>query len=190
MEVGRTSGWIDSSWFNHIEISGIDPEKMTWAVLKDECRDRFRQAVQAKREEQKLAFQEFKEDAGRRGRSVKLTEEQLEHLSASYNPREMTREDYQAFVDDLCAYGVLDEADKDYLSYGPLTAIDFSEEGFTITAAPYQPYRRDFGSGGGNVLDWSRYLASFEHFDPDTNRFEPTRSAILFDRIRQVLSKL
>lgn len=190
MEVGRTSGWVDSSWFNHVEIPGIDPGKMTYGVLKDECRDRFRQAVQAKREEQQLAFQKFKEDARRRGKSVKLTDEQLEHLSASYNPREMTREDYRAFVDDLCACGVLDEADKDYISYSGLVPIDFSEPSCTITSAPYQPYNRDFWSSGGNVLDWSKYLSTWEYFNPDTNRFEPTRRAILFDRIQQVLAKM
>ena len=190
MTVGRTSGWVDPSWFKYVDIPGIDPGKMTYAVLKDECRDQFRAAVQAKREEQLLAFQKFKEDARKRGTSVRLTDAQLEHLSASYDPREMTREDYRAFIDDLCEYGVLDEADKDYISYSGLVPIDFSEPICTGTAAPYQPYDRDFGSSGGNILNWSRYLSTYEYFNPDTNRFEPTRSAILFDRIQQVLVKM
>ena len=104
MEAGRTSGAFHSNWFNYVDIPGIDPGKMTYAVLKDECRDQFREAVQAKREEQLLAFQKFKEDARKRGTSVRLTDAQLEHLSASYDPREMTREEYQAFIDDLCEY--------------------------------------------------------------------------------------
>ncbi len=190
MEAGRTSGAFHSNWFNYVDIPGIDPGKMTYAVLKDECRDQFREAVQAKREEQLLAFQKFKEDARKRGTSVRLTDVQLEHLSASYDPREMTREEYQAFIDDLCEYGVLDEADKDYISYSGLVPIDFSEPICTGTAAPYQPYDRDFGSSGGNILNWSRYLSTYEYFNPDTNRFEPTRSAILFDRIQQVLVKM
>ena len=102
----------------------------------------------------------------------------------------MTREDYQAFIDDLIEYGVLDEADKDYISYSGLVPIDFSEPTCTITAAPYQPYVRDFWSSGGNILDWSRYLSTYEYFNSDTNRFEPTRSAVLFDRIQQVLVKM
>ena len=190
MEAGRTSGAFHSNWFNYVDIPGIDPGKMTYAVLKDECRDQFREAVQAKREEQLLAFQKFKEDARKRGTSVRLADAQLEHLSASYDPREMTREEYQAFIDDLCEYGVLDEADKDYISYSGLVPIDFSEPICTGTAAPYQPYDRDFGSSGGNILNWSRYLSTYEYFNPDTNRFEPTRSAILFDRIQQVLVKM
>lgn len=190
MTLGRTSGVFHSNWFNYVDIPGIDPGKMRYAVLKDECRDQFREAVQAKREEQLLVFQKFKEDARKRGTSVQLTDAQLERLSASYNPKEMTREDYQAFIDDLCEYGVLDEADKDYISYSGLVPIDFSEPICTITAAPYQPYSRDFGSSGGNVLNWSRYLSTYEYFNPDTNRFEPTRSAVLFDRIQQVLVKM
>ncbi len=190
MTVGRTSGWVDPSWFNYVDIPGINSEKMKYGVLKDECRDQFREAVQAKREEQKLAFEKFKEDARQRGKFVRLTDAQLEHLSDSYDPREMTREDYRAFIDDLCEYGVLDEADKDYISYSGLVPIDFSEPVCTGTAALYQPYDRDFGSSGGNVLDWSRYLSTYEYFNPDANRFEPTRSAILFDRIQQVLVKM
>lgn len=190
MTVGRTSGWVDPSWFNYVDIPGINSEKMKYGVLKDECRDQFREAVQAKREEQKLAFEKFKEDARQRGKFVRLTDAQLEHLSDSYDPREMTREEYQAFIDDLCEYGVLDEADKDYISYSGLVPIDFSEPTCTGTAAPYQPYDRYFGSSGGNVLDWSRYLSTYEYFNPDANRFEPTRSAILFDRIQQVLVKM
>lgn len=190
MTIGGTSGAFHSSWFNYIDIPGIDPKKLTYAVLKDDCRDQLREAVQAKREEQKLAFEQFKEDVRRRGKSVELTGEQLERLSASYNPRKMTREDYRAFVDDLCAYGVLNEADKGYISYSGLVPIDFSEPSCTITSAPCQPYSADFESSGGNVLDWSRYLSTYEYFNPDANRFEPTRRAILFDRIRQVLVKM
>ena len=186
MTIGGTSGVFNSGWFNIISGSG----QVKWAGLKSECRDQFRAAVQAKREEQKLAFEKFKEDARQRGKFVRLTKAQLEHLSASYDPREMTREEYQAFIDDLCEYGVLDEADKDYISYSGLVPIDFSEPTCTGTAAPYQPYGRDFGSSGGNVLDWSRYLSTYEYFNPDANRFEPTRSAILFDRIQQVLVKM
>ena len=62
MTVGRTSGWVDPSWFKYVDIPGVDSEKMKYGVLKDECRDQFREAVQAKREEQKLAFEKFKED--------------------------------------------------------------------------------------------------------------------------------
>ena len=186
MTIGGTSGVFNSGWFNIISGSG----QVKWAGLKSECRDQFRAAVQAKREEQKLAFEKFKEDARQRGKFVRLTKAQLEHLSASYDPREMTREEYQAFIDDLCEYGVLDEADKDYISYSGLVPIDFSEPTCTGSAAPYQPYDRDFGSSGGNILNWSRYLSTYEYFNPDTNRFEPTRSAILFDRIQQVLVKM
>lgn len=82
------------------------------------------------------------------------------------------------------------EADRDYISYSGLGPIDVSASACIVTSAPCQPYTGDFGSGGGNVLDWSRYLSTFEYFDLDTDRFEKTRSAILFDRIQQVLVKM
>ena len=187
MTIGGTSGVFNSGWFNIISGSG----QVKWAGLKSECRDQFRAAVQAKREEQKLAFEKFQEDARKRGKSVKLTDAQLERLSASYNPKEMTRGEHQASIDDLCEYGILDEADKDYVSYRGLIPVDFSETGCTITRrTPCAPYDSSFCSSGGNVLDWSKYLSTFERFNPDTNRFEQTRSAILFERIQKVLVKM
>lgn len=153
MTLGRTSGLFDSSWFNCIDIPGIDSGKMKYGVLKSECRDQFREAVQAKREEQKQELQRFMEDAQKRGKSVRLTDTQLKHLSASYNPKEMTREEYQAFIDDLCEYGILDEADKDYISYGILTPIDFSAP--TCTSPP-RPISRTAGiSGPAGAMCWT-----------------------------------
>jgi triosephosphate isomerase len=111
-----------------------------------------REAVQAKREEQKLAFEKFKEDARQRGKFVRLTKAQLEHLSASYDPREMTREEYQAFIDDLCEYGVLDEADKDYIT----KIARFVKE---------RTGGMDVVYGGGLKADNAAMLASIEEID-------------------------
>lgn len=158
MTVGRTSGWMDPSWFKYVDIPGIDSGKMKYGVLKDECRDQFREAVQARREEQKLAFEKFKEDARRQGKFVRLTKAQLEHLSASYDPREMTREDYQAFIDDLIEYGVLDEADKDYISYSGLDTAAWCPLTSPSPHAPSppRPISRTSGiSGPAEAISWT-----------------------------------
>lgn len=92
-------------------------------------------------------------------------------------------------MDDLCGYGVLNEADKDWISYGILTPVTFLPElSCTGTAAAYKPYDSSLLSSGGNVLDWSKYLSTFEYVNPDTGVWEKTRSAILFERIQNVLA--
>ncbi len=186
MTVGRTSTGFDPGWFT---VSGSGPVK--WASLKGECVSRFQEAVKAEEREWKAAFDRYSAEVRRQGTSVRLTDEQLEHLSDAYDPENMTREECRAFVDDLCRYGVLREEDKDCVSYNSLVpATFFTTVQCTTTAAPFQPYTDGFWSSGGNVLDWSRYLSTFERFDPDTRSYQRTPGAILFDRIQQVLVKM
>lgn len=186
MEVGRTSGVYDSNCFT---LSGSGPVR--WASLKSECVNRFRETVKAEEQERKAALGRYTAEVRGRGTIVRLTGGQLEHLSASYDPRNMTWEEYRAFVDDLCEYGILKEEDRNFISYKSLVpAAFFSTVQCASTTAPYQPYTVDFWSSGGNVLDWSRYLSTFERFNPDTRSYERSASAMLFDRIRQVLVKM
>lgn len=157
--------------------------------FKSEELREFRKAAKAKEQEERLAFQTFKAEIQKRG-AVRLTDEQLEHLTSSYDPKNMTRAEYQAFVDNLCEYGILSEGDKDYLSYGELVPAHFLSTVMCTTTPYYAPYTDSFSSSGGNVLEWSKYLSTFESFNPDTKSYEKTRSAILFKRIQDVFDKM
>lgn len=147
-------------------------------------------AEKAAQDEEKLRA--FMAKTREEGTSVHLTREQEDQLSAKFRPNDMSYEDYHAFVDQLCQWGVLDREDIPHVSVSPvaegLIPVDFSEPVGTLTSARTdRRFSRDFSSSGGNVLDWARYLATFEDFNPDTRAFEKTRSAILFGKIRDIL---
>lgn len=187
MTVGRTLR-VDLNWFSAV---GSGPIK--YMALKEECVDQFRESMQAQEKELKAAFDQYSAEVRRRGTSVRLTDAQLEHLTASYDPGNMTREEYQAFVDDLCEYGVLNEEDKDYVSYGIMTPLTSWSGTCSVSprlSDPYAPYDSSFSSSGGNVLDWSKYLSTFEQYNENTGSFKRTVSAILFEKIQKVLVKM
>lgn len=149
-------------------------------------------AQQMAQEREKLKA--FMADARENGTAVRLTEEQKRLLSERFDPREMSREDYRAFVDQLCQWGVIGREDTQYVSVSPmegLTPVDFAEPTAVLTSSRTdRHYSRDFSTSGGNVLDWARYMATFEGFNPDTRAFEKTRSAILFGKLRDVLEMI
>ncbi len=137
----------------------------------------------------------FMENVKENGTAVRLTKEQTSQLSARFDPNDMTYEDYHAFVDQLCDWGVLRREDVQYVSVSPLAEglipLDFAEPAAVITQASNdRHFDRSFSSSGGNVLDWTRYMATFESLNPDTGSFERGRSAILFGKLRDVLEMM
>lgn len=150
-------------------------------------------AQKAARDEER--FRSLQEDVKKNGNTAHLTEEQTALLSAKYHANSMSYEEYRAFMDQLCEWGVFQQEDLPYLSAGPageiLTPVDFSQPVATVTAGrPGRYFSREFSSSGGSVLDWAGYLSSFEFFNPDTQSFEKTGSALLFDRLRDVLEMI
>lgn len=185
MTVGRTLR-TDPSWYT---LVGSGPVK--YAALKEECVGQFRESMKAQEKELKASFDRYSAEVRRQGTSVRLTDEQLKHLTAAYDPENMTREEYQAFVDDLCEYGVLNEEDKDYICYSILTPLtSWSGSCRVVPDVPYSPYDHSFSSSKGNVLDWSKYLSSFEQYNEHTRSLEKSHEAILFGRIHKVLARM
>lgn len=177
--------------------SAMRPEWFAHGVLKPGCRDEFFTALEAKREEAKAELKDFMARIKKNGTNVKLSREDLAYLSAHYDPRNMTSDEYRAFVDDLCRIGVFEEADKDYVSYTynvggyELSRVVWEPDSITENVSPvYDRYSSSFSSSSGNVLDWSRYLSTFEYFNTDTQSFEKTRSVILFDMMQDVLNQM
>ena len=181
---------IPSEWFRYID---------SCPVLKGEYGNEFQALMEANRSAAKEEFQAFMTRIQNKGTNVKPSGEDLAYLSSHYNPRNMTRDEYRAFVDDLCRMGVLEESDKDHVSYGmnagswELTRIDPLAPTATITSnvpPEYSRFNSSFSSSGGNILDWASYLSTFEHFNTDSQSFEKTRSAILFDIMQDILNQM
>lgn len=177
---GATCG-INMSWFS---IKG------KYAVAKSESKPEISKALASKKQQDTDALHSFMDSVRKNGVKVDLSDEQRQMLSEKYNPTDMTHEDYRNLVDDLCEMGILGEGDKDYLAYSGLTRLDLSGPVCEITkGCPGKPMY-DFADCNGNVLEWSKYRASFEYFDAQTNSFQKSRSAILFGKLETVLKQI
>ena len=60
----------------------------------------------------------FTERVKSSGSTVTLTKEQKQYLEEHFNPKNMTKEEYRAFLDKLCEFGVIAQEDLYYLGYG------------------------------------------------------------------------
>ena len=133
------------------------------------------------------------------GTRVKLTEEQKEYLSEHFDPRNMSRADYQKFIDKLCEYGVLDEADKPYVNYGltgseleaiPLSAINCEAYIMTADSDNLLCYTNSFSMFKSNVLEWSGYLSGIRALEQNTGIWQKKPEAVLFGKIHNVLEAI
>lgn len=126
-----------------------------------------------------------------------LTPEQRQYLQENFDPENMSRLDYQAFLDKLCEYGVLDEEDREFLDYGfagaeGMTQVRLTGDTMEAHLSPDRGnplgYSRSFLSSRGNVLNWAKYLSGVEHWDEGGWTQEP--EAVLFERVWNVLSAI
>ena len=135
---------------------------------------------------------------------VKLTDEQKKYLSETYERTNMTEEEYHAFAKDLHEFGILDDQDLADLGVTPGDgSADFfgacmlvGVGGMTTSTVRYSPlppnqnYLGIYRFGGGNVLDWARYQASFQLCDTDTQSWSYDRFGHLFNRLYSVLEQM
>ena len=135
---------------------------------------------------------------------VKLTDEQKKYLSETYERTNMTEEEYHAFAKDLHEFGILDDQDLADLGVTPGDgSADFfgacmlvGVGGMTTSTVRYSPlppnqnYLGIYRFGGGNVLDWARYQASFQLCDTDTQSWGFDRFGHLFNRLYSVLEQM
>lgn len=184
---------FQKEWFDYVPAgdSGL------YGVPKTEYQDLFNQTVKALEEQSKKNYESLTERVRASGSEVKLTEEQKQYLTESFNPKNMSRSEYQEFIDKLCEFGVLDEADKPYVSYGqagsdleliPLSVVN--GRAYLMAANGYNPkgYTNSFSSSRGNALNWASYLASIQVWDRGSFRLKP--EAVLFGRIKDVLEEI
>lgn len=127
----------------------------------------------------------------------RLTKEQMEYLSSTYDPENVSYSDYLSFLDDLCKFGYFAEEDRvhvggDAMMVGDKTLTKVSTETFGafITTDIGTTYSRSFSSSGGNVLDWSRHLSTYGTYNAGIGRFEQTHQAKLYGKLYDILSQI
>lgn len=175
-----------SEWF---EVRG------PYGFVKTEYMDLVHEVL---KQQQKEAAESLADRLKDSGTKAELTKEQKKYLSENFDPENMSRLEYQAFVDKLCEFGVLDEADKDYVGYGvkgcglDLTPLSHVRTGASMVPAWGNPmgYTQFFSSSRGNVAGWSKYMASIMSWSEKTGSWEKGPEAILFGKIRDVLDAI
>ena len=182
MQSVASTGLLNRSWF---DIKG------PYAVLKPEHKEDMRTAIAAQKQKDTAALEVFRAEEKNR-EPIELTDVQKMALSEKYDPQNMTKEQYMEFVDKLYEYGIFDGNDRDFVGANELglVRLDFSQSGAQIAEIPSGGLFEQFSSCGGNVLEWARYRATYQSFSELTMTFEPTRSALLFGRIEDVLDQL
>lgn len=129
--------------------------------------------------------------------AVTLTQEQRLRLANRYDPKNMTWEDYQAFIDDLCEIGILGEADKSCVNYGtsedmvviPLESafrVNILEEGDPF----YGVIGCSFSDCQGNALNWAEYRSKTVGHYGETGTWHKTKDAVLFGKVRDVMKAI
>lgn len=185
---------FQAEWFNHVGNAALP-----YAVPKTEYQDLFRQTVEAVQNQAKQNYADLTQRVQAGGTRVKLTEEQKEYLSEHFDPRNMSRADYQKFIDKLCEYGVLDEADKPYINYGlagseleaiPLSAINCEAYIMTADSDNLLCYTNSFSMFKSNVLEWSGYLSGIRALEQNTGIWQKKPEAVLFGKIHNVLEAI
>ena len=171
-----------SEWF---EVKGA------YGIVKTEYSDLVHEVL---KQQQKEAAESLADRLKDSGTKAELTKEQKKYLSENFDPENMSRLEYQAFGE----FGVLDEADKDYVGYGvkgcglDLTPLSHVRTGASMVPAWGNPmgYTQFFSSSRGNVADWSKYMASIMSWSEKAGSWEKGPETILFGKIRDVLDAI
>lgn len=168
-----------------------------YAKVKNEYADLFMEAHEKMYEAQKAACAQAREKlVDLEG----LTQEQIKHLSETYDPKHMSYEDYRAFLDDLCEYGYFAQEDKPLvyggteefggLSMTPVSYLNPHGEAYITTVSAPPGYAGSFLLQGGDALAWTKYMSSFGTFNPSSGVFEKSEKALLFKKLQNILLQM
>lgn len=165
------------------------------AVPKAEYQELLEKYWQEVRKQQAKANGQFMDKVEKAGGSVHLAKDQKQKLGERYDPKNMSWADYQAFIDDLCKYGVLEEGDKKFLRCGSggspeIAYVDWSAPMCMGSIEPSSGGGTSFASWKGNALGWAKYLAGFQGWDERSQSWQKTRESILFGKVSGILNAL
>lgn len=170
----------------------------SYGFVKTEFADQVQKALEEQRKKVARDYESLADRMKDSGSEIQLTEEQKKYLSEHFDPKNMSQLEYQEFLDKLCEFGVLDEADKEYVGYGvkgcglDMTPLSRVRTGAFISPVRENPmgYTESFSSSRGNAVSWTKYLSGIMGWNERTNSWEKRPEAILFGKIRNVLDAI
>ena len=190
MNISSNMPQYQASWFNICKESS--KTKCGAMTIKSEYLKDFEACCK----ERARIFKEAEASLPKRPMQVKLTDEQKKYLSETYDRTDMSVEEYHAFANDLYEFGILNDQDLKDMRIRT-NELDPLEDGYSDkVVVRSSSYRTDkiylpFNYyGGGNVLDWARYQASFQLYDSETQTYSYDRIGRLFNRLYSVLEQM
>jgi len=163
-----------------------------YARVKSECTGVFHDALEKMHNTQKTVCAQAREQL-----VDKLTKEQMEYLSSTYDPENMSYSEYRSFLNDLCEFGYFAEEDKPNVSCGVgsgnlmMIPVSYCAPcGASLTSAAYEPGQVNFPSKSGNVLAWAKHLSTYGTYNAVSGRFEKTEKAQLFEKLYNVFLQI
>lgn len=124
--------------------------------------------------------------------SPSITDSLIRGWAKKYDPRNMTQAEYQAFLDDLVAAGVIEESDKLDLRYYPDIIVldpDAPKSHEVVENDPFELYL-NLAQAGGNALRWAEFWKNYYgggiYY---TSEFVRQQQA-LFDKVESVLGRM
>lgn len=184
---------------SNVSSHGLNRFNMDWFVVdgpyakvKNECTGVFHDELEKMHKTQKAACAQAREQL-----VDKLSKEQMEYLSSTYDPENMSYSEYRSFLDDLCKFGYFAEEDKPNVSCGVgsgnlmmIPVSYYAQCGASFSPTSYVPGQTKFPSNSGNVLSWTKHLSTYGTYNPLTGRFEKTEQALLFERLQDALQQI
>lgn len=178
---------LNTSWFTR--VPGTEHGNVAVATLKGS----YLKEAQKIAQEKIAAYTAADIQAARTEKTdrVKLTDEQKKYLADTYRPREMSREEYVAFARDLEKFGIINADDRRLLGCGEKKGLSLSPVGERCGAWVSDiSSALSFEDCRGNLLDWVRYRASFQKYDPASGAFYRDREARLYEKLSSALQQI
>ena len=110
----------------------------------------------------------------------RLTDAEIDELAVKYDFQNMTREDYDGFLDDLVEKGVLTKAETAYFGYGGTVRLDAMDSKIMVVSLVGQdrnysqntPFLRDGVHGDGDMVTWLAELMESTDYSADPEAFQ------------------
>lgn len=175
------------------ETAGIDPNWVSgyWELDNGGIIVTFKEEFRAEvhRASQKMIQEQSEKLAEQVNTNVpKFQKEHLDYLKQHYNPRNMSREEYDDLIEDLVRFGVLTEQEKCYLNFTNGWILYPDSYGISPETFMDPPY--EFENCERNAYELARYHSQVEWLVGNSHRRFQDAQALTFGKLLDVFNQM
>ena len=164
-----------SDFFYHPADKPIGPMPgLEYGYIRPELHDEWLEYLH---EQERSAYAADLAASKKESNTVKLPPDKVNELASKYNPRQMSRDEFKAFLREMVDLGVIKEDDYNLMGegYAPLySPVDVCSlrSGNLYDSPYYVPGRgmpMNYDQSGGDILAWFSMESVFHSYDPYTH---------------------